>query len=150
MGAIESDVATRDVVGDDEVAVLAGEFAPGIAFEVFCFGGKAHEGALEVQFLSGGTENIGGFNEFESKLLVCFFDFLIGDLCWFVVCDSGSEDGDLAVVDPLRNDAIHICRSFDRDEVDVVGNGEISRTGDEDDAVPLGLGGFGQCVAHLA
>ena len=55
---IEADAGFGDIVGDDEVAALAGEFVAGVGFEVFGFRGEADEGAGEAERLAGGAEDV--------------------------------------------------------------------------------------------
>ena len=58
---VEADAGFGDVVGDDEIAVLAGEFFAGVGFEVFGFRGEADEGAGETRAARGRSRGCPGF-----------------------------------------------------------------------------------------
>ena len=72
---VEADAGLGNVVGDDEIAVLADEFVTGIGLEVFGFRREADEGAGEAEGLAGGAEDVGGADEFEGERVAGFLDF---------------------------------------------------------------------------
>ena len=148
---VEADVGAGDVVGDDEVAALAGELVAGVGLEVFGFGGEADEGAREAEFAAGGAEDVGVADQFEGEGVGGLLDLVPGDLGRAVVGDGGGEDGDVARADVVADGVEHLGGGFDREEIDAR-PARRGWSGRRPAATwwPLAGGGGGEGVAHAA
>lgn len=147
---IEADVGARDIVGDHQVAALAGELGAGVGFEVGGFGGEADQGAVEAELGAGAAEDVGVADEFEREGPGILLDFARRDLSGPVIGYGGGEDRDVGCGEVKLDGLEHFSGGFDRQEIDPRGNVEVGGAGDEQDAVFEAGGGGGEGVAHFA
>ncbi len=95
VGGVEADVASGDIICNDEVAGFVEAFPAGIFDEFFGLGCESYESALEIHLGAGGAEDVFCSGEGECHLVSGFFDFLLCKFGWGVVCDCRGKDGDV-------------------------------------------------------
>ena len=93
---VEAGAFGGDVVGDDQVGVLGGEFLACVFSDVIGFGGKTHDQWLLPLSRGDVGENVGGRFERNRQRIAALLDFVADCLRGAIVGDSGGKNGNRA------------------------------------------------------
>ena len=143
-------IGARDIVGDDRIAALAGQFTLSVLHDVIGLGCKSDNTALAL-LARELSQNIDGLDELDAiEAFVGLFEFMVrrGRRC--VVGDSGRANGRIGRLEGAQRRLEHLCGGLHAHTLHAAGNIERCRSQHERDLGTAACGLPRQGDAHLA
>ena len=147
---VEADTPTRNVVCNDEVAILSQAFTAGVFDDIFGFGGEANQGALEAHDFAGRTKNVFGTLEGEGHFSTKLLELLFCNFSRSVIGDGGGKNSEIVSANLRLHRLIHVGGAFDREIVDSFRDFESGWAGDEKNGMPPFCRRCCERVTHFA
>ena len=102
-------IGARDIVGDDRIAALAGQFTLSVLHDVISLGRKANHTPLSL-LARELSQNINGLDELDAiQAFVGLFELVVRRGCGRIVGDGSSANGGVGRLEGVSRRMQHLC-----------------------------------------